>query len=555
MAVKVETPLEVFYKYEKERGNKTFLRQPYKGQWHHITWKQAGDEIRRMAAYLQSLGLQRGDRVAIISKNCAHWIMSDLAIMMGGYVSVPLYPTISADMISYIMKHSEAKAIFVGKLDDWEPQRRGVPEGVHCITYPMYEEQGEGYVNWNDILSSTQPLEGEINRDLDELITIVYTSGTTGLPKGVVHNFKAISCGSSWAFDELGDQIKKDGTERFFSYLPLSHVAERVLVEMGGLYSGSMISFAESLEDFPQNLKDTKPTVFLSVPRLWTVFQSKILEKMPQNRLDLLLKIPIINNIIRNKIKSGLGLQHAHALFTGAAPLAADTMRWYDTLGMPIYEAYGMTENGAYSHLNFKGRRKIGSVGQTWRNAECRIGEDDEIQVKSAANMVGYYKEPELTAEAFTEDGFLRTGDQGRIDETGHLWITGRVKDIFKTDKGKYVAPAPIELAMAKNTDIEQICLVGTSLVQPIALVVLTEDAQSKSKADIAAGLKRTLDEVNPSLDKHEKTKKMVVVRDTWSVENEILTPTLKIKRGKVDARYKENYRMWYDDPEPVVWE
>ena len=555
MAVKIETPVEVFYRWEAERANKTFLRQPFKGQWHHTTWKEAGDQIRRMVTYLQGLGLEKGDKVAIISKNCGNWLMSDLAIQMGGFVSVPLYPTISADMIKYIMEHSEAKAIFIGKLDDWEPQRRGIPEGVHCITYPMWPEVGDNYVNWADIMKSNDPITDNPVPDPDDLLTIVYTSGTTGTPKGVVHNFRGVSSAASWAFDELGDEIKRDGTERFFSYLPLSHIAERVLVEMGGLYTGSMISFAESIEDFPKNLKDTKPTVFLSVPRLWSVFQSKILEKMPQNKLNILLKIPIINNIIKKKIQSGLGLEHARTLLSGAAPLAADTMKWYDSLGMQINEAYGMTENGAYSHLTFRNRRKIGAVGVTWENVEARIGDEDEIQVKSVANMVGYFKEPELTAESFTEDGFLKTGDQGRIDEDGFLWITGRVKDIFKTDKGKYVAPAPIELAMERNTDIEQVCLVGTNLIQPIALVVLSEDSQKKPKSDVAAGLQRTLEAVNPTLDKHEKTKKIVVVRDAWTIENEILTPTLKIKRGKVEARYKANYQGWYNEVEVVVWE
>lgn len=554
MSVKIETPIELFYRWEKERANKTFLRQPLNGQWHHITWKEAGDQIRRMAAYLQGLGLQRGDKVAIISKNCAHWIMSDLAIGMGGFVSVPLYPTISADMIRHILKHSESKAVFIGKLDDWDSQRSGVPEGVHCVTYPWYTESGEGYVNWESIMASTEPLQGNPVPDLDDILTIIYTSGTTGMPKGVMHNYRAVASAASFAFQEL-DEVNKDGTERFFSYLPLSHIAERVLVEMGGIYSGSMISFAESIELFPKNLQDTQPTVFLSVPRLWTVFQSKILEKLPQSRLDLLLKIPIVNNLIRNKIRTGLGLQNAKLLLSGAAPLAVDTMKWYDKLGMEIREAYGLTENGAYSHFNFKGRRKVGSVGQAWANVEHRIGEEEEIQVNSPGNMVGYYKEPEMTAASFTEDGFLKTGDQGKIDKDGFLWITGRVKDIFKTDKGKYVAPAPIELAMARNTDIEQVCLVGTNLTQPIALVVLSEEAHKKHRDEVAAGLERTLKEINGNLDKHEKTEKIVVVREPWSIENEILTPTLKIKRNKVDAHYKDRYQDWYNAPEKVIWE
>lgn len=553
MAVEIKAPIEMFYKWEKERSNKTFLRQPFKGQWHHTTWAEAGRQIRSIATYLKKLGVEPGDKVALISKNCDGWIMTDLAIAMVGGVSVPLYPTLSASEMNYVLKHSESKVLFVGKLDDWAPQRSGVPENVKCITYTKWAE--DDFEDWDEIVANNEPMQGEPVPPMDALLTLIYTSGTTGTPKGVMHSYEAIACCASWAFEELKDLIKTDGTERFFSYLPLSHIAERVLVEMGGLYSGSMISFAESIEKFPENLKDTKPTIFLSVPRLWTVFQSKILEKMPQNKLDILLKIPFVNNLIRNKIKSGLGLEHAKLLLTGAAPLSADTMNWYDSLGMQICEAYGMTENGAYSHLNKPNSRKVGSVGKTWENVEHKIGEDEEILVKSKANMVGYFKEPEKTAESFTEDGFLKTGDQGKIDADGFLWITGRVKDIFKTDKGKYVAPAPIELAMSKNTDIEQVCLVGLNLIQPIALVVLNEDARKKSKEAVSKRLEETLKELNPTLDKHEKIKKIVVVEEPWSIEDGILTPTLKIKRSKVDAKYKDKYQAWYNCDEGIVWE
>jgi len=553
MAVEIKSPIEMFYKWEKERANKTFLRQPYKGQWYHTTWKEAGKQVRSMATYLKKLGVEPGDKVAIISKNCDCWIMADLAIAMVGGVSVPLYPTLSASEMNYVLEHSESKVLFVGKLDDWEPQRSGVPEEMKCITFSKWAE--DGYEQWDDIVANNEPMQGEPVPPGDALITIIYTSGTTGVPKGVMHSYEAISCCASWAFDELKDEILTDGSERFFSYLPLSHIAERVIVEMGGLYSGSMVSFAESIDKFPENLRETKPTVFLSVPRLWTVFQSKILEKMPQNKLDLLLKLPIINNLVRNKIKSGLGLQHAKLLLTGAAPLSADTMRWYDSIGMKICEAYGMTENGAYSHLNRSNNRKIGSVGTAWDRVEHKLGEEDEILVKSKANMVGYFKDEEKTAESFTEDGFLKTGDQGRIDEDGFLWITGRVKDIFKTDKGKYVAPAPIELSMSKNTDIEQVCLVGLNLTQPIALVVLNEEARKKPKEEVAARLEATLKSINPTLDKHEVVKKFVVVQEPWSIEDGILTPTLKIKRNKVDAKYKDKYTEWYDAPETIVWE
>ncbi len=547
--MQINTPLDRLYKWEKEKANETFLRQPYNKQWHHFTWAKTGDEIRRMAAALKALDLPSNSKIGLISKNCAHWNMADLAIMMAGHVSVPIYPTVGPDTINYILNHSECKALFVGKLDNWADQKSGVPEGIKCISFPFWTEPG--YDTWNDIIEQHAPITENIERDPNDLITIIYTSGTTGTPKGVAHTFNGFSYAATYALSELKDL----SNERFFSYLPLSHVAERLLVGMGGLYTGGMISFAESLDDFVENLQDTKPTIFLAVPRIWTKFQQKILEKMPQKKLSLLLSIPIVGGIVKSKIKTGLGLQDAKYLLSGAAPLAASSMKWFDQLGMPIIEAYGMTENCAYSHFNRRENRKIGTVGQPMPNTEVRLSEEGEIQVKNACIMVEYYKEPEKTQEAITNDGFLRTGDKGEIDKDGFLKITGRVKDIFKTDKGKYVAPAPIEMALSKNTYIEQICLVGTNLVQPIGLLVVSEEGRNLSKNELTDSLSSTLKEVNPTLDKHEKVKKLVVVKEEWTVENNMTTPTLKIKRNEVEKKYKEDYQKWYNTEDLIVWE
>lgn len=549
--MKIKTPLEKFYEYEQKKADQTFLRQPYNKQWHHYSWKKAGDEIRRMAAALKAEGYPHGSKIGLISKNCAHWIMADLAIMMAGYVSVPIYPTVSADTINYILTHSESKALFVGKMDDWKSQRSGVPEGVKCFSFPFWTEPG--YEMWDDVIAKHEPLKGQPNQSLDDIITIIYTSGTTGVPKGVVHNFRAFSFAATYALGEMKDL---SDNERFFSYLPLSHVAERMLVEMGGIYTGGMISFAESLDDFVENLKDTKPTVFLAVPRIWTKFQQKILEKMPQKKLDVLLKIPILNNIIRKKILEGLGLQNAKYALTGAAPLPLSTMLWFETIGVPICEAYAMTENCAYSHITRKENRRPGYVGQVMPHTEVLISDEGEILVKNECVMIEYYKEPEKTAETITSDGFLRTGDQGEVHQDTFLKITGRVKDIFKTDKGKYVAPAPIEMALSRNTMIEQICLVGTNLPQPIGIVVLAqEEVANKPKEQIAASLEQTLKEVNATLDKHEVVKKLVVVKDPWTIENNLLTPTMKIKRNEVEKKYSAHYEDWYKTKDLVVWE
>jgi len=546
----IQTPLEKLYQWTAQQPDKTFLRQPCNGEWIHYSWKKADDEIRRMAAYLRSLNLPPQSKIAIISKNCAHWIMSDLAIMMAGHVSVPLYPTIPADLIRYCLEHCEAKVAFIGKLDDWSKQRSGLPDNVKGISYPLWTE--EGYENWNDIIVKTEPYKENFVPNGKAVGTIIYTSGTTGLPKGVVHSVHAFSYAASWALTQLDDL---DGNERFFSYLPLSHIAERMLVEMGGLYVGATISFAESLDTFPANLKDTKPTVFLAVPRIWTKFQMGILSKMPQSRLNLLLKIPLLNNVIKKKIKEGLGLEHAKYLLTGAAPMPVATMKWFEDIGFIICEAYAMTENCAYSHLTRKNLRKPGFVGTPLPNCEVRLSDEGEIQVKSACTMLEYYKEPEKTKESITEDGFLCTGDQGEIDEQGFLKITGRVKDIFKTDKGKYVAPAPIELELSKNTFIEQVCVVGANLPQTMALIVLSADAKNEEKEAVIKSLEDTMLEINQVLDKHEKIKKMVIMLEEWTVDNNLLTPTMKVKRNILEKAKTPHYEKWYQDPNAVVWE
>ena len=549
MALKIVSPLEKFYEWEQKIPNKTFLRQAYKGQWHHTTWKKAGEEIRKMAAALRALNLPPQSKIALISKNCGHWIMADLAIMMSGHISVPLYPTITADTLTYVLEHSEAKVLFVGKMDNWYAQRSGVPSDVKCISFPWWTESG--YTTWDEFTKDVEPLNEDYIADPQDIITIIYTSGTTGLPKGVMHNFHAFSYAPTYAMNEMKELI---GDDRFFSYLPLSHIAERMLVEMGGIFTGGSISFAESLDTFPQNLRDTKPTVFLAVPRIWTKFQQGILGKMPQSRLDILLKIPIVSTLIKKKIKEGLGLDQAKYLLTGAAPLPLATFKWFEKLDFLICEAYAMTENCAYSHLTRKENRKPGYVGQGLPNSICRLSEEGEIQVKNECIMVAYYKEPEKTRETITEDGYLCTGDQGEVDNQGFLKITGRVKDIFKTDKGKYVAPAPIELELSKNTYIEQVCVVGSNLPQTMALVVLSPEAKKEDQKHIEERLIETMHDINKKLEKHEKMKKMIIMNEEWTVENNLMTPTLKVKRNVLEKKYDANYQQWYEQKANIVW-
>lgn len=543
------SPIDMLYHWEKTTPDKIYLRQPIDGKWHTWTWKEAADEVKRMASVLKAKNLPPKSNIAMISKNCAHWIMSDMAIMMAGHISVPLYPNLNERSVKEILEHSEAKLLFVGKLDDWHLIKPGVPENLECISFPFYVH--EEYPNWADLIKNTDPLDEHVTLNEDELATIVYTSGTTGMPKGVMHNYGNLSFAISKALPFIG----VDNSDRFFSYLPLSHIAERILIEMGSIYGGAQVSFAESIDTFQQNLIDTKPTVFLGVPRIWTKFQQGILAKLPQEKLNKLLKIPLVSTLVKNKIKKGLGLTKAKNTFSGAAPIPASLLEWFKTIGIKIQEAYAATENCCYSHVTLSKNIKIGFVGQPLPECEVRLGEEDEIQIKHKALTQGYFKEPEKTKELFTEDGFLRTGDQGFIDKDGFLRITGRVKDIFKTSKGKYVAPSPIELELSKNHEIEQVCVVGSGLSQPIALVTLSELGKNQGKTAVETVLNESLKKLNPTLNSHERVEKIIIVRDEWTIENNVLTPSLKIKRNEVDKIYASYYDSWYQLNEKVVWE
>ena len=532
------SPLEMLYKWEQAKPNETYLSQPINGIWHHWTWKDFGIEVRKMATYLKSLDFPKESKIALLSKNCAHWMMADMAIMMSGHISVPLYPNLNSETLGKILHHSGSRLLFVGKLDNYVDMQPGVPSGIDCISFPFYAED---YPKWDELTKDVIPFSDNIIRGEEELATIIYTSGTTGDPKGVMHKFYNFSFATTNAVNILPLE-----EESFFSYLPLCHIAERLLVQMGSLYSGGRVSFAESLETFSNNLVEVSPTVFLGVPRIWTKFQQGILTKLSQKRLNILLRIPLISYFIKKKIKKGLGLDSARNVFTGAAPTPIALINWFSRLGINIQEAYAMTENTCYSHVSFRDNIKIGSVGQALPFCDVKLSKDKEILIKHDALMDGYYKMKEETNKTII-NGWLHTGDEGAIDANGFLTITGRVKDLFKTSKGKYVAPSPIEMRISADKNIEQVCVVGTGLPQPIAIVVLSERGKDKSSESLLLSLNKTLVLVNQKLDGHEKIHNFVVVREEWTVENKLLTPTMKIKRNAVEKLYNSNYRNWYE--------
>jgi len=544
-----ETPIDALLHWEKTRGEAVFLRQPINGKFHEFTWDQVADQTRRIAQALISFGLKPGDKVAILAKNSAEWFINDLAIMYAGLISVPIYSTANLKTINYVLEHSEAKALFIGKLDKYEALEGKIPEDVITISYPYPTLTCKH--KWKDLLAQHEPMATPAEIKSDELMTIVYTSGSTGNPKGVMITYKAYQSASN----NVTKSFELIPGDRLLSYLPLAHITERVYVQGGSVTAGECtVAFVESLDTFVSDIQSVEPTLFISVPRLWTRFQMGVLQKMPSQKLNLFLKIPFLSGMVKQKIKQGLGLHKARILGCGSAAVSPALLEWYRRLGMNITEAWGMTENMAYGTLNYPfNPQKLGSIGKPSIGVDLKISDIGEILVKGDGMMTGYYKEDQLTKEAFDDQGYFKTGDKGEVDSGGYVRITGRVKDIFKTSKGKYITPVPIECKFGENPHIEQICVTGTSLAQPIALVVLSPEALAQDQEVMTKELEETRTSINKSLESHAKIGHVIVLKDEWTVDNGLLTPTLKFKRHELESRFKPFYEATHATS--IVWE
>ncbi|MBR9854942.1 MAG: AMP-binding protein [Algicola sp.] len=541
------TPLEAFLHWLKKDPDHIFLRQPIQRQFIEYTRKDAYEQALHIAGALHNMGLKQGDHVALLSKNCAHWFMADLAIMLGGFISIPLYPTLDKDSINEILVHSESKAIIIGKLDDYDSQKDGIPD-IPIIGVGLYGIKEENV--WEEVIKQFTDFEPFVQNPSD-LITIMYTSGTTGNPKGVMHKVSSFNQVASTGIEVL--KIKEES--KMFSYLPLSHIAERIGIEMICIYAGSTVSFPETLETFPEDLASVQPNIFFAVPRIWQKFKEGVLAKIPQKKLDRLLSIPILNSIIKKKIVSKLGLTNVSFCASGAAPLATSLQEWYKKLGVDIQQCYGLTEDCILSHFNLPGTNKFGTVGRPLPGVTSKLSSEGEILIKSNCLMVGYFKSENQTKEMFAEDGFLKTGDLGEFDHDGYLSIVGRKKDQFKTDKGKYVTPSPIELELSKNIDLEHICLVGTGISQPIVLIVPSETGWAKGRENLSESIAQSIGDLNPKLKKHEKIEKAVVMKESWTVDNGLMTPSMKIRRNRIEAIHQSMYLDWFSRKEQVVFE
>jgi long-chain acyl-CoA synthetase len=548
-----------FLKWEKEFNDKTYLRQPFGDEWEEYTWGEVGNMARRLASGLKSLNLREGAHIGIYSKNCREWIISDLAIVMAGYVSVPFFPTLNGKELAYIMDYGDVDALFLGKIETWDEIKNDLPKEMPMITFPHYKgcsEVSRG-LNWHDFINSHEPIENPNIPKLSDLWTIIFTSGTTGNPKGVMLTYQAID-GIKVVLDDPNNPlgISHDGNNDFISYLPLNHIFERVVIEWTSFRYGGSISFVESIDTFGKNLKEVQPHVFAAAPRVWTKLQLGILNKFSQKKLDTLLKIPLLSNILKKLIKKGLGFSRARIVVSGSAPMPVELIEWFRKIDVFITNGYGMTENCAIcSSVDGRDFEKLHTVGQPQNGVDMKIDEETgEILMKGPFIMTGYYKNKELS-DYTLRDGWLHTGDKGFLDDDNYLHITGRVADSFKTSKGEYIEPVTLEQLFIDMNEIEEVCVVGLGIAQPICLIQLSEIGRKNDHENISKILLNRLEQVNKDLVNYKKISTLIVVKDQWTQENGVVGPTQKLKRGKIEEVYSKNYLEWHENENKLIFE
>ncbi|KJK16810.1 AMP-binding protein [Pseudomonas sp. NPDC087612] len=557
------TLLHRFLHWERTTPETIYLSQPLAdGSVQDFSWADVGDQARRVAAHLKRLELPAGSSIGIYAKNSAHWIIADLAIWMAGHVSVPLYTTASSDTVRYVLEHAEIKLLFVGRLEGeasgWQAICASIPEQLALIDLPMSScNQG---LAWEQIIAGTEPLQAVELPAPEALATIIYTSGSTGDPKGVMHSFAGLYAAPAVTGCMYANGRGTSSGDRLLSYLPLAHTAERAVVEAVSLFSGCRVFFNLGLDTFSADLRRARPTIFLSMPRLWGKFYQGINERIDPAVQAAAFADPAEGARMKAQILSALGLDQVHTGLSGSAPLPVKVMEWYRQLGLELLEGYGMTENFGTSHFSLPGQVRVGYVGAAIAGVECRLGADNEILVRSPAQMLGYFKRPDLTAQSYTDDGLFCTGDRGELDEQGRLRITGRVKDLFKTAKGKYVAPVPIEAKLGNHPRIEACCVTGVGLSQPLALLNVSAEtraalATAEGRDRVATELEVFLAEVNAQFEAHEQLSRLVVVGEPWAIANALLTPTLKIRRGLIEERYLGRIEAWDAGQGKVIFE
>lgn len=510
--------------------DRVWLRDRQGDVFSEWTWRQARREIRAAAAWLEQRYDASSSNIVLLSRNCAHWFMADLAIVASGNVSVPMFTTLPASTAKYIVEFTDAKAVILGEADNWSAVKQILPSDVDVIALPGVAID-EPHIAWTEIVSEAGEARPAFEPKPDDLITIVFTSGTTGVPKGVMQSHASMLVPMQRGKGAFGLREQP----RLLSYLPLSHIAEHQLVMVQSMLYHGTVTFNESLPTLLRDMAETRPNYFFGAPRVWEQLQQGILAQFgSQQALDAALAAD--HEGTGQMIRTKLGLDDADYLLTAAAPTPPALIEWFGRLGLDLMEGFGQTECMATA-VNTQQNRKVGSIGQVWQDVELKISAEGELIFKAGGSALGYYREPDKTAETFV-DGWVHTGDKGYVDEDGFVFLTGRVKDYFKTIQGKFVAPPPIENQFAGNPWTEQLCLLGRGYSKTVMVCVLSEAGQQQPAEVVERDLLEHAAAVNQVVDKHARIGALMVSTRPWTIENEFLTPTLKIRRDVVEAEF-----------------
>jgi long-chain acyl-CoA synthetase len=563
------------------------------GRWQPTTWHTFAGEVRTAARALIALGFPRGGKVAILGFNRPEWVILDHAAMMAGGAAAGIYTTCSAVEVQYIVHHSEAHVILVedaAQLAKVMAERAALPLLRWIVMMRGAAATGAGVLSWdafNGKAEATPPAELDARLAAIEpsaLATLIYTSGTTGPPKGVMLSHRNLA----WTSRALVDVFGGSSGDVSLSYLPLSHIAEQMLTIHLPATAGSAVYFAESLDTIPDNLKEARPTTFFGVPRIWEKFHAGLTHKLgevagtkrrlldwarsvatevnahrdrgaPMPRL-LRAQYALADRLVLRKLKTALGFDRARVLSSGAAPIAPDVLAFFASIDLPIREIYGQSEDSGPTSYNLPGRTRIGSVGPPLPGLEVKLADDGEILVRGPNVFVGYYKEPEATAETL-QDGWMCSGDLGAFDQDGFLTITGRKKDIIITAGGKNIAPKNIEASIKQSPIVGEVVVIGDRRKFLSALVTLDEIAANKvapeltggalaASPQIRAAIQLQIDLVNKALARVEQIKKFTILPRPFGIASGELTPTMKIKRKVIAKLYEREIEAMYLDGE-----
>lgn len=565
------------------------------GRWQERRWEEIGEITRNIAKGLLSLGIERGDKVCIMSQTRAEWVYSDFGILSIGAVGVPIYPSNTPEQAMYIINDSEAKAVVVEDLTQLEKMmkiRNDIPNVKKIIVIEGFKGEDEFVMSLEALISLGKRFDdkGDVERTIknikpEEVATIVYTSGTTGPPKGVVqtHENHLAMVEGVVSLAIIGKEKELD-----LAFLPLSHSFGRA-GEFTEIYLGNIVAFAESLQKLPENLLEVHPTLIYSVPRIYEKVYAAILSKAKESPLkekifnwalgvgrkrseciqkkksvplSLKIKFALAQRLIFNKVMERLGGRLKYAI-SGGAPLAKEIAEFFHSCGLLVLEGYGLTETCPALTMNRPDNFKFGSVGLPIPGCQIKIAEDGEILGKgNNVAYLGYFKKPDQTKEVFTEDGWFKTGDIGYIDEDGFLFITDRKKDIIVTAGGKNVAPQNIENMVKADPFISQIVVLGDKKPYLVALITLNKEEVEKlakekgityssyeellSDKEIYNRVKKWIEEVNSKLASYETIKKFAILPQDFTIESGELTPTLKVKRKVVYQKYADAIEKLY---------